>query len=129
MFRKGAFVATLLTAVLLLLGVAAQAQVHVDKLVLDDTIQPVSAAMLERALASANSDGAAALLVVLDTPGGLLDSTRSMAGAILASRVPVIVFVAPAGARAGERGPRNDCIHRRPLPMANWAGSVFGAWQ
>ncbi|HEX7730973.1 MAG TPA: nodulation protein NfeD [Terracidiphilus sp.] len=104
MFRKGAFVATLLTAVLLLLGVAAQAQVHVDKLVLDDTIQPVSAAMLERALASANSDGAAALLVVLDTPGGLLDSTRSMAGAILASRVPVIVFVAPAGARAGSAG-------------------------
>ena len=40
----------------------------------------------------------------MDTPGGLLDSTRKMAGAILASRVPVIVYVSPAGARAGSAG-------------------------
>ena len=40
----------------------------------------------------------------LDTPGGLLDSMRTMAGAILSSRVPVIVYVAPAGARAGSAG-------------------------
>ena len=76
----------------------------VDKLVLYDTIQPITADELNRALARANSDGAQALLVELDTPGGLLDSTRSMAGGILASRVPVIVFVAPAGARAGSAG-------------------------
>lgn len=76
----------------------------VDKLVLDDTIQPVSASMLERAIARANSDGAAALLIQLNTPGGLLDSTRAMAGAILSSRVPVILYVAPAGARAGSAG-------------------------
>jgi membrane-bound serine protease (ClpP class) len=76
----------------------------VDKLILADTIQPVTAAELERALLLANSDGAQALLVELDTPGGLLDSTRSMAGAILASRVPVIVYVSPAGSRAGSAG-------------------------
>jgi membrane-bound serine protease (ClpP class) len=76
----------------------------VDKLVLDDTIQPVSADELSRALARANSDGAHALLVELDTPGGLLDSTRTMAGAILGSKVPVIVYVSPAGARAGSAG-------------------------
>jgi membrane-bound serine protease (ClpP class) len=76
----------------------------VDKLVLSETIQPVSAGQLDRALARANADGAAALLIVLDTPGGLLDSTRQMAGAILESRVPVIVYVAPAGARAGSAG-------------------------
>ena len=76
----------------------------VDKLVLSDTIQPVTAGQLDRALAQANSDGAAALLVELDTPGGMLDSMRSMAGAILSSRVPVIVYVAPAGARAGSAG-------------------------
>jgi membrane-bound serine protease (ClpP class) len=76
----------------------------VDKLVLDDTIQPVSADELSRALARANSDGAHALLIVLDTPGGLLDSTRQMAGAILSSKVPVIMYVAPAGARAGSAG-------------------------
>jgi membrane-bound serine protease (ClpP class) len=76
----------------------------VDKLVLSDTIQPVTAGQLDRAIAQANSDGAQALLVELDTPGGLLDSTRSMVGAMLSSRVPVIVYVAPAGARAGSAG-------------------------
>ena len=76
----------------------------VEKFVLSDTIQPVSAGQLDRAIARANSDGAQALLVELDTPGGLLDSTRGMVGAILASRVPVIVYVAPGGARAGSAG-------------------------
>jgi membrane-bound serine protease (ClpP class) len=74
------------------------------KLVLDDTIQPVSQDELLSALRQASDSGAAALLVELDTPGGLLTSTRTMAGAILASRVPVIVYVAPAGARAGSAG-------------------------
>jgi len=76
----------------------------VDKFVLDDTIQPVSASALERALARANSDGAAALLIEMNTPGGLVDSMRAMAGAILRSQVPVIVYVAPSGARAGSAG-------------------------
>ena len=83
---------------------AGAQQPLVDKLVLADTIQPVTAAELDRAIARANRDGAQALLVELDTPGGLLDSTRTMAGAILSSRVPVIVYVAPAGARAGSAG-------------------------
>jgi membrane-bound serine protease (ClpP class) len=82
----------------------APAQSIVDKLVLDDTIQPVSADEVTRALARANSDGAHALLIELDTPGGLLDSMRSMVGAILRSRVPVIVYVAPSGSRAGSAG-------------------------
>jgi membrane-bound serine protease (ClpP class) len=76
----------------------------VDKFVLSDTIQPVTQGELERAIARASSDGAQALLIELDTPGGLLDSTRTMAGAILSSKVPVIVYVAPAGARAGSAG-------------------------
>jgi membrane-bound serine protease (ClpP class) len=82
---------------------AAQ-QPLVEKIVLRDTIQPVSAGMLARALARASSEGAAALLVEMDTPGGLVDSMRAMAGAILSSRVPVIVYVAPSGARAGSAG-------------------------
>jgi membrane-bound serine protease (ClpP class) len=76
----------------------------VDKIVLDDTIQPVSAGMLLRAIAGSERDGATALLVEMDTPGGLVDSMRAMAGAILGSRVPVIVYVAPSGARAGSAG-------------------------
>ena len=58
----------------------ASQQPLVDKFVLDDTIQPVSAGELERAIARANSDGAAALLVEMDTPGGLLDSMRAHGG-------------------------------------------------
>ena len=85
-------------------AMAPSQQALVDRFVLDDTIQTVSEGQLDRALARANSDGAAALLIELDTPGGLVDSMRHMAGAILSSRVPVILYVAPAGARAGSAG-------------------------
>jgi membrane-bound serine protease (ClpP class) len=91
----------------LLLGLAMSANAQqplVDRFVLNDTVQPVTAGQLDRALARANTDGAAALLIELDTPGGLVESMRHMAGAILSSRVPVIVYVAPAGARAGSAG-------------------------
>lgn len=94
-------------ALLLAGGLVPQAfaqQPLVDKLILADTIQPISEGQLVRAIARANGDGAQALLIQLDTPGGLLESTRTMAGAILDSRIPVIVYVSPAGARAGSAG-------------------------
>jgi membrane-bound serine protease (ClpP class) len=84
-------------------SLAAQQPV-VEKLILKDTIQPISAGMLERALQRANDSGAAALLVEMDTPGGLVDSMRGMAGEILSSKIPVIVYVGPSGARAGSAG-------------------------
>jgi membrane-bound serine protease (ClpP class) len=101
------WIGLVLTAVLTNGGKTAPAyaqQPFVDKFVLSDTIQPVTQEELDRAIAHANSDGARALLIELDTPGGLLDSTRTMAGAILSSKVPIIVYVAPAGARAGSAG-------------------------
>jgi membrane-bound serine protease (ClpP class) len=76
----------------------------VDKIEIRDTIQPISAGRLERAIAQANRDRAAALLVELDTPGGLLNSTRQMVGDMLSSRIPIIVYVGPAGARAASAG-------------------------
>jgi membrane-bound serine protease (ClpP class) len=104
MRRTGWFAFFIALSVLGLTVQARAAQPTVDKLVLSDTIQPVTAGELDRALAQANRDGAQALLVELNTPGGMLDSTRTMAGAILSSRVPVIVYVSPAGARAGSAG-------------------------
>jgi membrane-bound serine protease (ClpP class) len=95
----GAFI-----VVLGLSSIAGAQQPVVEEFVLSDTVQPVTAGQLDRAIARANSEGAAALLIKLNTPGGLVDSMRQMAGAILASRVPVIIYVAPAGARAGSAG-------------------------
>jgi membrane-bound serine protease (ClpP class) len=77
---------------------------HVVVLRLDDTIQPVSEQYLDRGLAEAAQSHANALLIELNTPGGLLDTTRSMVSKILASPVPVIVYVAPSGSRAGSAG-------------------------
>jgi membrane-bound serine protease (ClpP class) len=106
----GMIAAGLLAVLALGAGVDARAQQPtpsqpiVDELVLHDTIQPVTADEVTRALDRANSDGAQALLIEMDTPGGLLDSMRTMVGAILRSRVPVIVYVAPSGSRAGSAG-------------------------
>ena len=76
----------------------------VDKFVLKDTVQPVTEGELTQALTRANQDGAQALLVEMDTPGGLVESMRGMVAAMMASKVPVIVFVGPSGARAGSAG-------------------------
>jgi membrane-bound serine protease (ClpP class) len=102
--RKIVWVAAAIMAALVCVTGAGAQQPVVEKYVLADTIQPVSAGQLDRAIARANADGAAALLIELDTPGGMVESMRGMTGAILSSRVPVIVYVAPAGARAGSAG-------------------------
>ena len=59
---------------------------------------------LSRAASKAASDKARLVVIELDTPGGLLSSTRSMVESILSSRVPVAVYVSPPGARAGSAG-------------------------
>jgi len=103
-FRKASGLIILIGLLSIALAKAPAQQPVVAKLVLDQTIQPVSAAMLDRAISRANSSNAAALLIQIDTPGGLVSSMRAMAGAILSSRIPVIIYVAPAGARAGSAG-------------------------
>jgi membrane-bound serine protease (ClpP class) len=70
----------------------------------DDTIQPASQSFIERALDEAAARDAAIVLLELDTPGGLLDSTRGITSAITESEVPVVVFVTPAGAQATSAG-------------------------
>ena len=71
---------------------------------IDGAIQPASAEFLVDAIAKSGDDGANALIIELDTPGGLVDSTRDIIQAMLASRVPVVVYVSPGGARAGSAG-------------------------
>jgi membrane-bound serine protease (ClpP class) len=71
---------------------------------LDDTIQPISADYMARGMDLAAAQHASAVLIEINTPGGLLDSMRGMVSRILASTVPVIVYVAPSGSRAGSAG-------------------------
>jgi membrane-bound serine protease (ClpP class) len=76
----------------------------VVKLSIHDTIQPITAEYLKRGLEDAANRHAQAVLISMGTPGGLLDSTREMVGAIEASPVPVIIFIEPSGSRAGSAG-------------------------
>lgn len=89
-------------AVVLAAASASAAEVVVFRL--DDTIHPASLAYVERCLAEADRRGAALTVMELDTPGGLVDTTRDMTAAITASRAPVAVYVTPTGAHAASAG-------------------------
>jgi len=83
---------------------AAPAPAQVVLLRVHDTIQPISEQYISRGLARAADTHADAVLIELNTPGGLLESTRSIVHDILASPSPVIVYIAPSGSRAGSAG-------------------------
>ena len=76
----------------------------VNRARIEGVINPFSARYLERAIRETERSGAAALVVELDTPGGLDTAMRSMIQAELNSHAPVIVYVAPSGARAASAG-------------------------
>jgi membrane-bound serine protease (ClpP class) len=67
-------------------------------------IQPVAAQFLRQVLARADAAGASAVVVELDTPGGLGTSMHEMTEDIMAARTPVVVYVAPSGAQAASAG-------------------------
>ncbi|MCL5270494.1 MAG: nodulation protein NfeD [bacterium] len=78
---------------------------RVDLIVLDNQIiSPVTENYIDSAIARAEDEGAVCLVIELDTPGGLLESTHTIVRNILNARVPVVVYVAPSGARAGSAG-------------------------
>jgi len=70
----------------------------------DGVIGPATALYISRALGEADRGGATALIIQLDTPGGLMKSTDDITRAMLASPVPTVVYVSPSGARAGSAG-------------------------
>jgi membrane-bound serine protease (ClpP class) len=93
-------------AALWLLMIAANIGASADALhlTLNDQITPASAEFIVSAIARAERDNAAALIITLNTPGGLESSMREIVSRIISSRVPVIVYVAPSGARAASAG-------------------------
>ena len=84
------------------LRVPASAQIL--KVVVDDTIQPISQEYISRAIDEAHRRNDQAVLIEMNTPGGLLRSTHEIIDKITSSPVPVIVYVTPAGGHAGSAG-------------------------
>ena len=101
-----AFSKTLSAAALLLAFAVTEPAARADvlRLKLDDQITPASAEVITSAIARAEREQAAALIITLNTPGGLDTSMREIVSRIDASRVPVIIYVAPSGARAASAG-------------------------
>lgn len=90
---------------LLFLPLSASAEskkIHV--ITYDGIINPVSSELFTTAITHAREAGAEALIIQLDTPGGLDTSMRDIIKAMIASEVPVVVYVAPSGSRAGSAG-------------------------
>ena len=79
-------------------------QPALERIVIDGSINPAVAAYVHESIARAKEHGAPALVIQLDTPGGLLPSARAIVKDILGAPVPVIVYVAPSGAGAGSAG-------------------------
>jgi membrane-bound serine protease (ClpP class) len=83
------------------LGAAEDTVVRLD---LDGVVDPFTASYLESGIAQAADDGASAVLLTIDTPGGAGTSMRKIIRAILDSKIPVICYVSPGGARAASAG-------------------------
>jgi membrane-bound serine protease (ClpP class) len=96
--------ALLLLAILAGAATPATAAQPVSLIDLDGAITPITDRLLTMAVERAQADGAQALVVQLNTPGGLERSMRTMAQTILNAGIPVIVYVAPTGARAASAG-------------------------
>jgi membrane-bound serine protease (ClpP class) len=94
----------LLYCILLLAGSWPLYAQKVLSIKLETTINPASADFIHRAIEAAQKEQAACLLIHLNTPGGLLKSTRVIVSDILESPVPVVVYVSPGGAHAGSAG-------------------------
>src|SRR5881392_2626549 len=71
---------------------------------IDGEINPITARYVDRVVSDGESDNAATVVFVIDTPGGLIDSTYQITARFLATRIPIVTFVAPAGARAASAG-------------------------
>jgi membrane-bound serine protease (ClpP class) len=92
----------LIVGLVTLLSLPASAEIL--KIVVNDTIQPISQEYIERGIDEAIRRNDQAVLIELNTPGGLIDSTRKIIEKITNSTVPIIIYVTPAGSHAGSAG-------------------------
>ncbi len=88
----------------LLFPVLGAPRERVDLFIARGVIDPVMAGFIDRGISQAESDGAQCAVIELDTPGGLDTAMRAIVQRFMAAHVPVVVYVAPAGARAASAG-------------------------
>jgi len=103
-FRLTGLLPALAALLSLALSPSCGASAEIRSMSLKGSVNPGSAVYFLRVLDEANRDGDRMLLVELDTPGGLVSSLRSMVQGVMASRVPVVVYVSPSGAQAASAG-------------------------
>jgi membrane-bound serine protease (ClpP class) len=103
-FRAYFFLSLLIAGASVLAQSKNPATPHVDLIVIDGSINPAVDDFIRESIGRSKTNGARALIIQLDTPGGLLTSTRTIVKELLGDLVPVIVYVAPSGAGAGSAG-------------------------
>jgi membrane-bound serine protease (ClpP class) len=102
LMKKWLFHAAALLFILLFASTIHAASVRV--VTFNGTINPASANYLHTSIIDANAAGAECIIVLLNTPGGLLSSTREIVGDFLSAPLPVIVYVSPSGAQSASAG-------------------------
>lgn len=95
---------SLVLSVAFFAAVPQPARAQVLKITVDDTIQPISQEYISRAIDEARRRNAQAVLIEMNTPGGMLSSTHEIIEKITSSSVPVIIYVTPTGGHAGSAG-------------------------
>ena len=98
------FLAAIIPLILMGVTVAAADQAEVYIIRIADAISPGTAEFIKSGIKKAEENQAVCIIIELDTPGGLAESMRIIVQSILASRVPIVVFVSPSGARAASAG-------------------------
>ncbi len=97
-------VSRMLLGVLAIFVLSSASRAEILKIVVNDTIQPITEEYISRAIDEAQRRNAQAVLIEINTPGGLVESTREIIEKITNSSVPVILYVTPTGSRAASAG-------------------------
>lgn len=95
---------SLITLLILSLTIPVSAQEKIYRMSINGVINPASAEYIEKAITKANAEHAQCLIIEMDTPGGLMKSMNLIVKNILASEVPVIVYISPGGSHCASAG-------------------------
>src|SRR5258708_39738931 len=101
---KSSSISRILVGLIALLVLSSDSSAEILKIVVNDTIQPITEEYISRAIDEAKVRNDQAVLIEINTPGGLVESTRQIIEKITNSSVPVILYVTPSGSRAASAG-------------------------